>query len=960
MFSRLLKPKWEHTDPRKRQAALTSGNVPPEAVVKAAREDKDPNVRRCAIERVEDLGLLNELARADTQILIREAAGRRLQELLVRPFEQGPVLADRLDAIRHAESPGLCDFLVKNAEAVEIREAALEQVKDTGLLCSVAVEDMARSVRHKALERIDDPQGWEVVSRNARKKDKQISRAARERLETFRKAQADQETAERLGMELEGLDAVDHLRHDSPVIFRRLTNQWDKLESSVPDQLSERFRGVRERVALRIDQFETQLAERRTICADLEALLERLHDVEAVVPSAPVDLEEAMQKASEQWQLTGPVTEESDPVVQRYHKLRKQLKKALDRQVSDLTRAERQRGLIKQAKAQIDNASNLDEGHIKGIQQRWEGLESPESKGLADSLQQEFATQMHALRERLKKQINQQKQALEEADGLITELEKVLEQGELETALSLRDRAGHKLKIAKGIAEQRRKALQERLNGMHARLEELRKWRHWGSGHAREHLYTEIEALVDSALSPDDIAAKVRSARKAWQRIDHAEGPAGEALWQRFDQACTRAYEPYQQERKKQEEILDQHLAEKRTLCRELDEYERDTDWENVDWREADQYIHKTRERWRRIGAVPRKPSRALEKNYHQVLDRLESHLAPEKERELRRRRALITRMEELTKASDLRAASREAKEAQDQWKPTVPLARKEEQALWQQFRTACDAVFKQIREERDAADAERKANLQRKREICTELEGLLDKPDVEYREIHKCFLATQEEWAGIGEIPRKEERAMGARYEAIKKCLAQRQEQEKKAAAQAQLQGMRERAKLCSRLENEVLENTLEAAGRQALVEQTGQTWKAIPSWGAQYDNPMQARYELAVHALSDDEGYIQSLQSELPENLARRLQLCLQLEVAAGVESPAEYAEKRMQYQVSRLSDALHQKFEEEQTQQEQLRELQIAWLQAGPVQRDLQQGLERRFERALANAIQVPERR
>ena len=36
------------------------------------------------------------------------------------------------------------------------------------------------------------------------------------------------------------------------------------------------------------------------------------------------------------------------------------------------------------------------------------------------------------------------------------------------------------------------------------------------------------------------------------------------------------------------------------------------------------------------------------------------------------------------------------------------------------------------------------------------------------------------------------------------------------------------------------------------------------------------------------------------MPDNLQQRLHLCLQVEVAAGVESPAEYADARMEYQV------------------------------------------------------------
>jgi hypothetical protein len=55
-------------------------------------------------------------------------------------------------------------------------------------------------------------------------------------------------------------------------------------------------------------------------------------------------------------------------------------------------------------------------------------------------------------------------------------------------------------------------------------------------------------------------------------------------------------------------------------------------------------------------------------------------------------------------------------------------------------------------------------------------------------------------------------------------------------------------------------------------------------------------------------------------------------------------------MEYQVSLLSDALHQRFEQTRSRDERLRELQIAWLQAGPVSAQDRARLEARFERAL----------
>jgi Skp family chaperone for outer membrane proteins len=929
---------------------VESGNVPQEALVVVARQDSEPAVRCCAIARVDDLGLLTELLRSDPPSPVREAIEQRQQELLAGPLDRSPSLDARLATLRDSPSTNLCGYLARRAVAVEIRTLALEQVKDTQLLSSIAVDDPVASVRRLALERIEDPQGWEVVSRNARNKDKQISRAARERLDAYRQAEADREAAEGICKELEALHATDSLRPDSQARYQRLCLQWDRLVSPLAAELTARYAQISQQVAGRIAQFEALMSERRSICTELEALQKTLQEGQEDHAGLQASLEERLQGLVERWQATASDGADEGPLNQRFNELQQQLREGLQRLARDLGRIGRLRELIDRAQAVSADPERLDEHRIKQLQQRWSEREKPETPGLAETLQNEFDGVLHELKQRLNQQIKQRKKALEEAEKILPELTEALNQGELESALSLRDRISYRLKRSKGVADQRRQVLQQALNGMYDRLEELRQWRHWGSGHAREQLCSEIEELIGSPLSPDETALKVRTARKAWQRIDHAEGPAAEALWQRFDQACTRAYEPYQEERRKQEEVLNQHLTQKQQLCSELDAYERATDWEQVDWREADQHLHKAREKWRRIGPVPRKAGKALEKTYQAVLERLEAHLVPERERELKRRRLLISRAEELTKSSELRSASREVKELQDQWKPTVPLPRKQEQALWVEFRKACDAVFNQLREERDAADAERQTNLEQKQAICAELESLLEQPDKSFREIHKRFDETSEAWSGIGEIPRKQEAAIEARYERIKEKLAARQHQEKQAAEQAKMQNIREHAQLCARLEQAVLDPGLEPADRQVLLEQTEQAREGLPELDAELAKPLEARYALATKAMGEDGEAIRTLQLALEDNLQQRLQLCLQLEVAAGIESPPEYADARMEYQVSLLSDAMQQKFEQTRSRDEQLRELQIAWLQAGPVANADRAMLDARFERVL----------
>ena len=466
MFTRLFKPKWEHPDPRIRRQALESGDVPPEVLAKTAREDQDPAVRRCAVERLADLELLAMLLACEPFPDIREAATRRRRELLAGPLEAGPSLAARLHAMTHAASPELWTCLARDAQAAEIRSAALQQVSDTDILCAIAVDDPVAGVRRAALERIDDPQGWEVVARDARNKDKQISRMARERLDAHRKNQAEQEAAERLCAELEAL-AAGAAEAGSRQHFLRLTSQWDQLETRPASPLGERFDQARQQVAAAIERFNAVLTARQALCTDLEGLVVSLKETAGCDAVSVPDLHERVQQASARWQELAPPAGDADPLAQKFAGLVRQARNASERLALDQARSMPLRALVQRAADLLADTGELDERRVTELERRWDALERPAAPGLAEALQQEFDTRRDVLRERLKQQAEQRRQALEEAEGLIAGMDGALKEGELERALSQRDRARHLLKIAAGSDERKRTALQARLQRLH-------------------------------------------------------------------------------------------------------------------------------------------------------------------------------------------------------------------------------------------------------------------------------------------------------------------------------------------------------------------------------------------------------------------------------------------------------------------------------------------------------------
>jgi exonuclease SbcC len=949
MFTRLFKPRWEHPDPGIRRQALESGEVPADVLAKAAREDRDTDVRRCAVQRLSDLNLLDTLLATEPPGDIRAVAERRRHELLAGPLQSDPPLAARLESLARQAPPGLCAVLAREAQAAEIRSAALEQVIDIEILCTVAIDDPVAGVRRMACERIDDPQGWEIVARDARNRDKQVSRLARERLDAYRKRLEDQQVAKRLCDEIEALAEVPV---DSGVRGQllRLSNHWEQLETPPPDLFVERFSRARGRVAEGIERFNAVLGERQALCADLKSLLDSLRQTIDVESVAVAGLQERLKQAGVRWQGLTRDVEDDETLAQQFAELDRHLRFILERVATDQVRSVPLRALVQQAEELLADDSELDEHQITELQHRWEKLASPASPGLAQALEQEFAACCNRLREQLKRQDARRREALNEAESLIEGLDDVLREGKLERALSRRDRARHLLKVATGVDERRRAALQTRLHRLHPRLEQLRQWRHWGSGNARERLCAELEALAGGVLPAAELATRVRTAREDWKRIDQGEGPAPKALWQRFDRACTQAYAPYQQERREQAERLAAHLTRRQALIEELDAFERNTDWKTVDWRAADRRVRSAVDRWRRIGAVPARSRKSVEKDYRAVLARLESHLESERERELRRRRALIARVEQLAVADDLHTAIRETREAQEAWSPSVQADREQEQQLWRAFRMACDAVFGKAKRERETANSERQANLNRKKALCAELEALLDDPQKAYPEMAQRFAAVAAEWNGIGEIPRQKSRDVESHYEGLGKRLAKRRQQESRAAERTLLRGTRERAQLCERLETAVLDNTLTEAERIVLLEEVRQAWEALAPLDAPQAARLPERFERAGRALAGDGAAREALIDDLPHNLERRQELCLEMEIAAGLDSPEQFSDARLRLQVSRLADALGHRQGGVTDAAGRLRELLLDWYLTGPVPLEMRGGLDARIARVL----------
>ncbi len=439
-----------------------------------------------------------------------------------------------------------------------------------------------------------------------------------------------------------------------------------------------------------------------------------------------------------------------------------------------------------------------------------------------------------------------------------------------------------------------------RLTNARNELNRLQDWAKWGGNISREELIKAVEELASKDLAVTELAKKVGSSRERWRTLDLTSGSAPKALWERFDAACTTAYAPAAAHFKKLADERQQNKVKAQSLIAEVTQYTHtiptdNDDLSDVDWKEVGGFCQRMSQAWNRLGTVDRKEKKHLDDKFDCVLQKLLEPLRQQRQTEIARREQLINEVMRLN--PNERSTLDALRGLQERWQnqaQSLPLDRHDEQALWQRFRNACDALFAKRKESAETADNERRQNLIAKETHCASLEAAQDEPEAT---IAKLLRESKAAWPSMGQVLRTSEQQNEQRYQTATASLQTKLAVYKRAAIEAQATAMREKLRLCQ---------TVEAAVAQSLPIDTAWTtrWHALPPLATAHEHTMQQRFQAAINALqSGDRSYVKILEKNSPA-LATQL---LRLEIVAGLDSPPALAKERLRMQVEVLQSTL-----------------------------------------------------
>lgn len=449
----------------------------------------------------------------------------------------------------------------------------------------------------------------------------------------------------------------------------------------------------------------------------------------------------------------------------------------------------------------------------------------------------------------------------------------------------------------KGLtAEQKDHLMQAR-----SELAYLQGWAKWGGDVSRDELINTVVELPSLSLAPNELAKKVAAMRERWRAMEASSGAANKDLWERFDAACKTAYEPAALFFKEQDELRKANLLNAENMLIEMRSGVSNLLQAAPDWKAISLFCMQAQQNWKKLGHVDRKHRARLDKDFEASLQLLRQPLEQRREEEILLRESMIAEVAALDPQQ--RSATDQLRALQERWQlqaASVPLRRKDEQALWEKFRAACDQLFALRKQASGEADAQRKENLAIKRGLCASLEEAVNASNINLQQLLQQTATT---WKNTASVPRADEAATEQRYQTA--VLAVKQH------IQTQIDRQRDENKtrylrkvaVCQSLEL-LLANELQSEELTRQENVLINDWQQIAELPSKLNGALQKRFDSARLAIQNND---QNYRILLQKNVADFDAALLQIEITSGIDSPPELSRERLQMQVGVLQTSL-----------------------------------------------------
>ncbi len=243
-----------------------------------------------------------------------------------------------------------------------------------------------------------------------------------------------------------------------------------------------------------------------------------------------------------------------------------------------------------------------------------------------------------------------------------------------------------------------------------------------------------------------------------------------EELWVRFKEATAKINKKHHAYFDEQKEVQKKNLELKTTLCEKAEEISTREINSHSGWDKNSNELVEIQNEWKKVGFAPKKYNNKIYKRFRKASDQFfqrkrefYSGYRQEQQDNLQLKTDLCVQAEALKESAEWKKTTDELIQIQKRWKEIGPVPRKQSDAIWKRFRTACDAFFENKAKHFQQVDGSYEANLTKKEELIKAIKTYAFTNNVE--ENFQALKDFQRQWTEIGFVPRKQKDEIAAQY---------------------------------------------------------------------------------------------------------------------------------------------------------------------------------------------------
>ncbi|MCU4164891.1 DUF349 domain-containing protein [Carboxylicivirga caseinilyticus] len=298
------------------------------------------------------------------------------------------------------------------------------------------------------------------------------------------------------------------------------------------------------------------------------------------------------------------------------------------------------------------------------------------------------------------------------------------------------------------------------------RIEEERQ----SNYHAKLDVIEAIKELINGQESLNETFQAFRELQQRWRNIGPIPQDKVHDMWETYNYNIENFYNYIKINKELRDLDLKKNMEAKTELCEKAEKLLLEPTIVK-----AFKTLQKYHEQWREIGPVPHdkkeelwarfKEATSLINKRHQeyfegLKDQLQKNLEAKTEL-CEKAEALIT--VDLHTPKEWEAKSKELIELQNIWKTIGFAPKKDNNKIYDRFRTACDSFFNAKRDFFKSYKSEQSTNLQLKTELCLQAEAMKNSTD--WKRTTDEFIKIQKRWKEIGPVPRKQSDIIWKRF---------------------------------------------------------------------------------------------------------------------------------------------------------------------------------------------------